>query len=413
MKRTAGQVKFFTSIILAALLITSCAAQPSIDPTATHAVPKVTTQLALPAVLIQCPTRAESSSELGETGRVVLVSDDKMHAQILDLSTNKMSELPNSGSSEFDFFAQSPDQHWLAYRLWNGSSETSKLVFYGADGEEIEMPWDRSWAFVVAWLNDSILLVNKVKEAGETLDSLLAINPFTGEVSSLPKDFPDIYYLPPSPDWGPYLLTLTVFSQDASKVVYPIFSPGDGSEVVLWDVTNAIEVARVQNTDFFGRTPTWSPRGQEFLIPLSVADNIGDRHELFSVDVDGELAQLTKLAEAYDDVSIGYYSWAPDARKVALWIESNPAAISDLWAGGEEHERLAIFDFGQNVTVNTCLPGNVTMSLPPIWSPTSKSVLVGYSPSEGETISLILNTEDLVAFEIAEGWQPVAWITGN
>jgi Tol biopolymer transport system component len=117
--------------------------------------------------------------------------------------------------------------------------------------------------------------------------------------------------------------------------------------------------------------PRWSPDGQQFVITKAETFAPGPvDYELYSVSIDGQVTQLTRLATYYGETHIPYYDWSPDGRHIAFWLATDPE---------DKHSvNLAVLDTVTLVVTNFCITSHYKGNTPPslIWSPDSRQLVM-------------------------------------
>src|SRR5690606_14681618 len=94
------------------------------------------------------------------------------------------------------FVHVSPDRQRIVYR---DSGDADELVIAGSDGRPIvTIGWDPDWRLISGWLDDSHVLVSR---KGDRRDSLLALDPASGQAREPTIHLPDRYYPDPGPGW--------------------------------------------------------------------------------------------------------------------------------------------------------------------------------------------------------------------
>ena len=201
------------------------------------------------------------------------------------------------------------------------------------------------------WNNDGDYLVHP-------LDGIL-YNPFTREQQELPSMFPGIWTME-SPLWDGYsLIELSLYDPTLSYVVYP----QTYSKIVLWNLKQNQQIIAFDTNVAFGSAPLWSPDGQEFLTHNSIktkqsgAFYDANWQELFSIDKNGKVKQLTNLTLYYSIVQITKYSWSPNGRYVAFWMSVEPDTYPGLLDWQKSAFRLAVLDTQTGQVTNFCIRG--------------------------------------------------------
>ena len=61
------------------------------------------------------------------------------------------------------------------------------------DGQPFQLiPWEEGWMTVEGWLDNERLLISRRRKGQYDLDSMIVLNPFTGQRTELAPNYPDI-----------------------------------------------------------------------------------------------------------------------------------------------------------------------------------------------------------------------------
>jgi Tol biopolymer transport system component len=392
--------------------------QTTSEPTSVSGIP----------IEINCSEILSSPSHDDFNGIVVLADRVSGDAYLLDLKTLTETRLPRSPDEKLRFFSTSPDGRFLAYLVDGGQQSPSKLIITSADQTfENEIPWRGDWSFIIGWLDNENILLDKQGSQTENVDGLVSLNPFTGDNREIVNDLPELWNIKPFPDWETYGLALTVYDPTLTLVVYPSFATdisSEGTTVVLWDVLTKTRVTYLSGRVYFGHAPKWSPNGEQFAVTNSLSmrppesGGVGLDQELFAVGKDGSIRRLTYLQDYYTGTVIGYYSWSPDAKHIAFWMKGTPSNYPNIYPDPSKYtlERLAVVDLATQQTINYCLPGdeyNGIQSGAPIWSPDGNYVLIENRLDQQTGRLLVLDLSDGKSYEIKSDLRPVGWLTTN
>lgn len=431
----------FFRIVCVATLLVSCAPAKAPDETETQlplatpsSVTASTEETTPPALPSHTPTAAPSPtspqdtkpeqkclqiepalrSEAGLAGYIVFSGEGWMEpSHLLDLVTGREVNLSESGDPVANLHV-SPNRKWLAYRRSETRSDSTFLVIMASDGEQVRrIRWDDSWRQISGWLDDERLWISR-QRGSDGNDSLIVLDPFTGQQQELQGDFPDQSNISPGPGWGWFNRSATIYDSSLGLAIYP----AGLNKIVLWDVRANNEIAVVTDTISLNVTPKWSPDGQRFLIsgPVTLATSQpqisqdADREELFSVSREGEVMRLTYLTDHYGAVRFGDYAWSPDGRYVAFWLDMEPETYPDLYDPIEKIvARFAILDTLTQKVTDYCVP-NRTLSVP-VWSPDGHQVVIENNSQEifKNSVFLLDITQNFAA-KIGEDLSAVGWM---
>jgi WD40 repeat protein len=244
----------------------------------------------------------------------------------------------------------------------------------------------------------------------------LILNTSTGEQKHMiSEQYPDIDVANARMFWEGG--STTKYDPLLTRVVYPAGIEEDyleksGMGYVLWDLENRVKLVEFV-TGYFSVTPKWIPDGSMFVINDSHGDG-----EFYTVTRDGAVTQLSHLNSGLASKSSGVryfsdlYSWSPDGRHLAFWLESRQ---NSLIKG-----TFAILDIETGKVTDTCISagfeGNYVprlddIYLSPIWSPDGKYVVTQANKREDRSYqSALINLEERFVVMIGENIFPVGWL---
>jgi hypothetical protein len=256
-----------------------------------------------------------------------------------------------------------------------------------------------------------------IDQENEPLHSTIILNPRTGKVQEFASDYPGIYSIDaPYRKWGRYAFTATVYDSALTRVVYLANLPDTPSSKLnyaIWDLqaNNMIADLELIAWSVVEHDPVWSPTGNEFIVAYPESEELDLNHildeELYSVSRNGEVAKLTNLSAYFRvGVDISHYSWAPDGRYVAFWMEPNPpAGLHD------PHMELAVLDMASQEVTLFCIQGDFRHGgWAPVWSPNSQQVMVKILDEAGIGEIAIVDIIHEVAFRVAGDLNPYGWM---
>ena len=313
----------------------------------------------------------------------------------LNLETGDNSNIP-AIEPIMQSYSVSPDHQTLAYKIRQNGSYS--LVLRDALNTHNQVVLEKQADFeLYRWLNNQQLFLG---EPGK----YVVFNPHTKEEKDYSNaDFPDYDTDNARNDWVFFDSTLT-------RAIYK------HSAIFLVNMESKKIIARI--ADGFDRTPVaeWTTDGSEAAIVGTTAvgttgTRMGDN--IFAVGRDGQVTQLTHLAEKYGTgFNIHSMSWSPDSRHIAFW----------MWYSGVTpyNWQLAVLDITSSKVTNYCIstdPYATPAGRPyfqglsaPIWSPDGKQVIVELR-AEGSASSIVLvDTTQNIAFQIAQNAYPVGWM---
>ena len=171
----------------------------------------------------------------------------------------------------------------------------------------------------------------------------------------------------------------------------------------LWDLQAKRLVARFDTSDY--PIPRWSPDGEAVVI---AGNHITGAFELYLIDRNGKITQLTHLNAYYTGEFFQNYSWSPDGSKIAIWLNVYPFKSGQL----------AILDLESGQVTNYCVPGDETAPMSaltytahaPIWSPDGRQVVVQNLHADRSSRVILVDIVQGWAAEIAKNMEPVGWL---
>jgi hypothetical protein len=183
----------------------------------------------------------------------------------------------------------SPNGKWLAYSQIDNATDpkhaTRSIRIIAADGQlQKYIPYQPDWLAGLGWLNNDELLIER---RGDPLSSVIVLNPFTGQQTTLLSNYPDIYNIPPPVSWDEFSSIGVVYDPTLTKAVY---TPGMG--YTLWGLRAQQVIAQVPAKAAAEHPPRWSPDGTRFVFAspqTDLAPGISPDEELYSADVEGHV----------------------------------------------------------------------------------------------------------------------------
>jgi hypothetical protein len=362
---------------------------------------------------IQCLEVTQASPPLMTIeGTLVLHGYRGEPAFLLKLETGDKIILPET-SDAIGVFDISPNGQWLAYMLFREKPER-KIFITEADGQIRQtLPWEEAWSSLSGWLDNNRLLIDL---EGDRVDSVLVLNPFTGQRKVLLPDYPDIYTIDAPYAWEEYASTLTAYDPTLTRVVYPgpVYEhPPAMRSYVIWDLPTHQEITKVLSIGVWDEPPMWSPDGSQFLIAMpqrefTLYGYIPD-DELYSVSRDGQITKLTNLSAYYPGLMISNYSWSPDGRYIAFWMEPNPPP-----GGLDYNMQLAVLDTVTQEVTLFCIKGDFKrFAWTPIWSPNSQQVMILSRSDDNISKLVLVDVVNSLAVEVAQWVMPGGWMVST
>lgn len=317
--------------------------------------------------------------------------------------------------------AVSPQGRFLAYNrvTYNDQGDISadKLEIIDANGVvQASLPWRRGWIGFY-WLDEDRLVVGAAEtdllNRTERL-AYLVINPFTGRQQSLDDIAPpDVYDIPPLPYWngiGPQ-----VYDSTLTQVAYLQLVDGIYWAYALWDSQTLQTLASLETFDN-EQQPVWSPTGERFIVAANPIETRADlKFELYAFDRTGAVNKLTNLTAYSPRTYIQSYSWSPNGRYVAFWLNTDIPPDHNQQFG---QQNLAVLDTQTLQVTNYCIPGDYNTSLvalvpAPIWSPNGQQLVVENRYAEQASRVILVDITEKFAAQIADNVEPIGWMISN
>ncbi|MDR3573001.1 MAG: hypothetical protein P4L50_04030 [Anaerolineaceae bacterium] len=325
---------------------------------------------------------------------------------LYDFQTAQTAKLTNHGLLNIVI---TPDRKRYAYH----DGDSPYLEIFSSNGQlQRSIPWEKNWFWMDGWLDNNQIMFEIPKVTTNAMgmwdiqypEPLMLLNLATNQRQNLPSDYPDIDQGSNSIDWWS---GTTVYDNSLSRVVYPGgIGPDIGEGYILWDVPDKKKMAELPALNF-SKEPKWSPDGSKFIVN-------GNGGEFYIVTRDGAISKITNLNPDYDPTTHIYnldstaYSWSPDGRNVAFWLNSAKPASSTL----------AILDTLTGKIIDYCIqpeygaPSDKYSPQAPVWSPDGNAFVVSASTSvdqpEGDTI--LVDIEKGIAAKVTSGLAPVGWL---
>jgi dipeptidyl aminopeptidase/acylaminoacyl peptidase len=282
----------------------------------------------------------------------------------------------------------SSDGQILAYTWFNTAISKWELVLADSTGHPQDVVWssDQEFSFQ-GWLNNKQLIIQDSK--------YIVIDPDqNSQVNYSFQYFPEfnLYHSDYYVSFDPLL----------SKAIYR------NGKINILDLNSRTFVTQME--DGYDRTPIvgWRPSSDEAAVVSSIPtkENLyGLPDEIFVVEKDGQVRQLTHLYDAFGlPLTINSLSWSPDGSKIAFWLHDKDANTT-----------LMVTDSVTGNSVNYCISNILDTSFPigvskPIWSPDGKYLMVENRYATDKNKVLIIDFSTNSAFPIAENASPVGWM---
>ena len=424
--------KFILIILAAVVLLEGCS-----SPTIVPAPPiESTTPTALVATPTSIPTKpAPTLTPLpagpATTSTVVLPPENILKYQPLEISSNLPADVKPAGALlvgrgeqlqllHFDpqvrlenfsvidtsaCLSTSPDGKWLAYCPGSDDFPTGQWLIV----ESVDRQQQKKVAVDVLffygsyfWLDNQRLIFPTSSKEQPWLGPMVVVNPFTGNQTELPSDYPGITGTRAGPIGTLAFETSSlVYDPSLNLVVFPErISPHN--YIVLWDRRSSSVLARVEDKGEFLNYPLWSPDAEQFVVAASTHE-LGLVEEWFSVSREGQVGQLTHFGEYFSDAQIHDGQWSTDGKYLAFWLYTSPSLCSNP-------VHLAILDMTTKQVTDTCVSVMPGYTLHPFWSFDNRYISV-VIPGESSRQSILIDIEQGRAFDITTAYGvPFGWL---
>lgn len=315
------------------------------------------------------------------------------------------------GGHAADVVFQSPDRKWLAYDEAKGEPGVNYVLYpdqippfwqdrfivvVDADGKEhSRIAYRKGWGVLSPWLTNATLIIRR-EEAypGTATTARWILNPFTGDRFELPPNPKDLSIFSSFLIW--WGIGITSYNPALTREVY-LSDLG----TVLVDLSSRRELARIDA--FADSPPEWSPDGRQFVIVCStVTEPERSKGELFIVNSQGDINQLTHLTISNYHITPLNYRWSPSGQKLAFWVAlATRKNIADV--------NIAILDIPTGGVTVYPIESTFNLAPEPVWSPDGSQLLVGVTSETGER-TLLVDLSQNWAVQVGNQMIPAGWL---
>ena len=269
----------------------------------------------------------------------------------------------------------------------------------------------------VYWLDDEQLVIKPEKAPDNTVT---LINSQTGSESQVTLPLANPYYFHPR---GDGYIFYSVIDPSLTRVIY--FSQEGTGQVIMADVKSGKTLAQLpylipEWSDVFPPIieyeDGWAPDGSQYITtsPVTYTEiytDVPSAVELFGIQHDGEIRQLTKLTQTYQTVLIDGYQWSPDGRFIVFWLRSSTRSDIEL---DQLAQRLVLLDVQSGNLIDLCLSGTPGyLGSKPVWAPNSSQFAVKLYNQAGRWTIYIIDLDKGIVYPINRASDPIGWMANS
>jgi hypothetical protein len=224
---------------------------PSLTPTPTQPPTPTDTPQPTSAVVQHCltiqPNLPDRNSYQGILAFDNHLGGVKNSVSFYNLQKGTWAVIPGRGN--FDPVV-SPNRKYFAYENY----EAKQLQIFSSDGKQIKsIAWGKNWGSVISWLDNthiSILTSESDPNVPENPlaqkypQTIVVIEPFTGQILTMLPEYPDIDQVSFGFSWG--RSGTTIYHPDLKRVIYPGSIPSiAGMGYILYDIPEKKKLAQL------------------------------------------------------------------------------------------------------------------------------------------------------------------------
>ncbi len=391
----------FAIVILLMVMLSACGGAPSSNAATSSPPTPMYTPLPDDAyVSTKCVSIDSAPPADLQLNGIAVLGDYKSTSNVFmqNLGNETQSLLPTSNQSVATV-AVSPDRTQLAYELSSNGGKDWNLVVANANGKVTDtFPWKQGFFNLGYWVNNQQILIIATPP-------FEVVNPFTKEEKAF--TYQDLPGYAADAIGNRY----AGFSPDMTQAVY---KNNDGS-ISLLDLTTKKILGEVKNPLSPSVISDWTTDGSQVAVvgnPTTSTSNTKSGDDIFSMTREGQVKQLTHLADHYGKnllISSSGIRWSPNGRYIAFWF---------IYA--EPQWELAVYDTTTKKTTDYCIPNLYSSSLnfrplpPPVWSPDGTQLMVENRYDKSNNHVVILDINRGIAFQIGDNEYPIGWLVpGN
>jgi len=384
---------------------------PSATVSETQIIPTNTEQSLIDPVENRCVKTVPIEQLSPDVNDVLLMySIDPYVVYLSDVSNSNKRELRfEPGVAPYSMII-SPDRKLAAMTMSTIAPpwQTTKLLIVDVVGvTQKEFVWKSEWGRIAAWLDNHRVLIARQADLQLSIynpETVILLDINTGQDSEIQATYPDLNHV----EYVHWNLINYIYSPDLTRVLYPTskVDPGYVNYVALWDLENEQVLATLPVELTETSLPQWSPDGSKVLV-AGLASKPGETstawrgQELFTIDADGEITQLTHFTDYYPgNIAIENYTWSPDGQNIAFWLQT------------EQMNKPQLVDVSTGKAINHCisaLPFHAASR--PIWSPLGDYLVIDHQESANAISQfLLMSISQNAVAQIAENVTPVGWM---
>ena len=339
---------------------------------------------------------------------------------LLDMATQQLTQMSLPNEKPDDFYV-SPNRTLLAIHNIifddNGDIINKELVIADANGQRLKsIPWEENWRSLEGWKDDQHVLLDVDFDRNNY--SLLEVDPFNNEQQRI-----ELYNI--APGWDQYIRTHAPtgmwpgfaslhLDPTYTMSLYPQDIEGDPTHYTyrLWNIAEqrlvlSLEsIVKMDGFFYYYPLPAWSPDNSQFALGgIEWYLDEDFKSELFVITKDGQVKQMTNLANFDYEIIATHPSWSPDGRYIAFYLVPDGVGTS----------RLAVLDTETLELIDYCIPlDRLSVSIPnppaPLWSPDSKQLLLVDRYGAKNSVIWVRPEQGLSA-QVAENIDVVEWFS--
>lgn len=284
----------------------------------------------------------------------------------------------------------SPDHHWVAYEQWLSKDFSQHwLVIASSDSNtKLTIPWRNKWRNVAYWVDTTHLLIR-----ADTSFSIL--DPFNNVEEEIELSFSNLYQY--ERHWEKYLNV--AMSPDRSNLVYP--TKGEGLNLITFPDRKIVSSVSYV---YLGATPKWSPDGGYFI--FAAPKSFDPDSSWVTIVLGTPSGKYQQIILPQNTLEVFNFSWSPDGKYVAFWMNYN-----------YEEYHLTILDLEEHEVVDACVTSHSSWFFSakenvPLWSPDGSKLAFAIQNIEIEDVTdlVVVDLREGVGIKIEGNYRPIGWL---